>query len=82
MELFPGLVYGQSGKEFTVPKKRCLKNLFGRIGSIFFGMITWQTFWKTKSQDYGFNIKIRAKSRLKTSYEVYIAVLMVQADGP
>ena len=36
----------------------------------------------TKNQDYGFNIKIRAKPRLKTSYEVYIAVLMVQSDCP
>ena len=35
-----------------------------------------------KSQDYGLNIKDWAKRRLKTLYEVYLAVLMVQAEFP
>jgi len=35
-----------------------------------------------KSQDYGSNIQKRAKRNLKTLYEVYLPVLMVQLDSP
>ena len=34
-----------------------------------------------RSQDYDLNIKNGAKRRLKTSYEVYIAALMVESDS-
>ena len=37
-------------------------------------------FLGQKSQDYGSTVKNRAKRRLKTLYEVYLPVLMVQAD--
>ena len=43
---------------------------------------SWQINLGQKSQDYGLNIKNGAKRRLKTLYEVYLAVLMVQADFP
>ena len=37
-------------------------------------------FLGQKSQDYGFTVKNRAKRCLKTLYEVYIPVLVVQSD--
>ena len=70
-------------QEKSIVRKTCfLKKPCGAGPKHKLSVTPWENLLEQKSQDYGPNIKKRAKRRLKTLYEVYIAVLMVQSDRP